>query len=98
MADNDQSKWRLVDPNWRIPVHESEILAPPTPPAKVPFMIALMKMLWGFLTLISFCAFGVFIIAQLLELEQVGYRDALGISVVLIFLRAIDKTTFGKVS
>jgi hypothetical protein len=98
MADNDQSKWRLVDPNWRIPVHESEILAPPTPPDKVPFMVAFIKMLWGFLTLVSLSAFGILGIAYLLELEQVGYRDALGISVILIFLRALDKTTFGKVS
>lgn len=97
MADNDQSKWRLVDPNWRIPVHESEILAP-TSPAKVPFMVSFMKMLWGFLSLVSFFAVGVFGIAHLLELEQVGYRDAVGISAILIFLRALDKTTFGKVS
>lgn len=94
MSD-DQSKWRLVE-NWRIPVHESEILAPISPPAKVPFMISFMKMLWGCLTLISFCAVGVFGIAYLLELEQVGYRDAVGISAILIFMRALDKVTFGK--
>jgi hypothetical protein len=98
MADNDQSKWRLVDPNWRIPVHESEILAPTSPPAKVPFMAMFMRMLWGFLSILSLSAFGVLGIAHLAGIEQVSLRDAFGISAILIFLRALDKTTFGKVS
>lgn len=87
----------MVDPNWRIPIHESEILAPTTPD-KVPFMTVFIKMVWGLFAFVSLSAFGVLGIAHLAEVEQVGLREAFGISGILILLRALDKSTFGKVS
>ena len=98
MAENDPSKWRLVEPNWRIPVDDSEIVGSPTSPVRVSPVMTFISKLWGGLVLICLFAWGVFGISHLLDLEQVGFRDALGISAILIFMRGLDKTTFGKVS
>jgi len=97
MPEHDPSKWRMVDPNWRIPVDESEVFTP-LEQNRVPIGGLVLKMLWGFITFVGLVGAGVFGIANLAGAEQIGLLDSYGISLILILLRALDKTTFGKQS
>jgi hypothetical protein len=95
MPDYEPSKWRMVDPNWRVPVDESEIFTP-LERNKVPIGSLMFRMLMGFITFVMLGGAGVFAIAHLAGLEQIGWQDSCGISFILIMLRALDKATFGK--
>lgn len=95
MPDHDPSKWRMVDPNWRIPVDQSEVFTP-LEKNRTPIGGLMLKMLWGFLTFVGLGGAGVFGIAHLVGAEQIGWRDSCGISLILILLRALDKATFGR--
>lgn len=93
MPEHDPSKWRMVDPQWRIPVDKSEVFTP-VEKNRVP----IIKMLWGFIVFVGLIGAGVFGIANLAGVEQIGLLDSYGISLILIMLRALDKATFGKQS
>lgn len=97
MPEHDSSKWRMVDPNWRIPVDESEVFTP-LEKNRVPIGSVLLKVLWGFIAFVGLLGAGVFGIANLAGAEQIGLLDSYGISLILILLRALDKATFGKQS
>lgn len=87
----------MVDPNWRIPVDESEVFTP-LEKNRVPIGSVLLKVLWGFIAFVGLLGAGVFGIANLAGAEQIGLLDSYGISLILILLRALDKATFGKQS
>lgn len=85
----------MVDPNWRIPVDESEIFSPVEVNSAEASGL-LIKMLFGLVTFVMLGACGVFGIANLVGLDKVGWQESCGISGILILLRALDKATFGK--
>lgn len=87
----------MVDPNWRIPVDESEVFTP-LEKNRVPIGSVFLKVLWGFIAFVGLLGAGVFGIANLAGAEQIGLLDSYGISLILILLRALDKATFGKQS
>lgn len=99
MPEFDPSKWKVVDPNFRVPVDESQVVGFRKGVQRKGVSVEIVwRTLMGLLTFVGLVGLGVFGIANLVEATDIGIRDSYGIALILLFFRALDKVTFGKTS